>query len=440
MGGAEEFLRHKFTTSKQDMHEKHMYQAPPPTHPAHLLSPKRGSMRRERVLSVTSSYYLVASDLNGTKILSQQHPNKERNKLSPLAEGANSLTLLQHAFKTKSWLQRGKEEKCSQKRAKLLGSNAICQLLPGELRISNRTTLHGGYSWFTGAYGLECDNMIGIEIVRADGSTVRASNMPSQDLFCAMNGVGSLFGVTTEFVLQGREQKGQVWTGNIVFGKQSLGTILKVCGKVLARENNGTAALCWGWNVLTPGKEPTIWTLPWYNGPEQKALDFFAQLLDSKTLVNRTRMVTFSALGTPSGSAAGRELRKCGHGSSVIAKLDQAFFEKLYADFAAFVRYVPDASKSIIGFEVCNPYPFMRIGQSETAYTNRGYQINVQVIPTWTEEANDKICREWRRAYTSEIEETFQKRKSGKDADDSTKTSVGAYLNYDGKILNFPTI
>ena len=139
-------------------------------------------------------------------------------------------------------------------------------------------------------------------------------------------------------------RSGRCGSGNLVLAKESLDTVLQICRKVLAKENKGT----------TYG--------------------------------------AFSASGTPSGSAAGWELRKCGHGSSIMAMmapLDQQLFETLYTGFAAFVRDVPDARKSTVGFEVYSPYPILRTGQSGTAYAKRGYQINVQVVPTWTEEMKE---------------------------------------------------
>ena len=295
-------------------------------------------------------------------------------------------------------------------------------------------TLHGGYGWLTSAHGLATDNVIEMEIVLADGSIVQASNTANKDLFWAMKGAGCMFGMVTAFLLQGYEQKEWVWSGHLILEKDSLRPLLQVCKMILARESKGEAALCWGWNAL-PGIEPGIWALPWYNGSEQKAREFFAPLLDLKPLVDRTKMVPFSASGTLSGSAAGRDLRKIGHGSSVMAPPDPVFFESLFADFAAFIAEVPDARKSIVGFEVYNPYPTMQVGQKETAYPNRGHQINVQAVPTWTDKKNDNICIDWCLRFSAKIANEFEGRKKEVNVDDITKTSVGIYSNYDGKQL-----
>ncbi|KAL1985690.1 hypothetical protein VTN96DRAFT_7438 [Rasamsonia emersonii] len=293
--------------------------------------------------------------------------------------------------------------------------------------------LHGGYGWLTGAHGLALDNILEMQIALANGSLVRASATENEDLFWAMKGAGSLFGAVTEFVLQGYEQKDPVWSGILLFGRESLATIVQVCNKVLARESQGEAALCVGWGILPGrGKEPEIWVAPWYNGPEDKAKEFFAPLLDLQPALNTTKMVPFSASGLAGASAQGKEWRKHENGSSAMAPLDPVFLDRMFDDFAQFLKTVPDAQRSTVAFEVHNPYPTMRVGQTGTAFPDRGNQVNVLIIPTWTKEENDEACRNWCREFSAKVGEEFERRKREEGVDEVTKTSVGVYSNYDG--------
>ncbi|MGH2604055.1 MAG: FAD-binding oxidoreductase, partial [Dehalococcoidia bacterium] len=63
-------------------------------------------------------------------------------------------------------------------------------------------TLHGGVGWMRRKYGLSLDNLISVEIVTADGQVRTASETENADLFWAVRGAGSNFGVVTSFEFQ----------------------------------------------------------------------------------------------------------------------------------------------------------------------------------------------------------------------------------------------
>jgi len=63
-------------------------------------------------------------------------------------------------------------------------------------------TLHGGMGHLRSKYGLSIDNLRAVDIVTADGQVRHASAEENADLFWAVRGAGSNFGVITSFEFQ----------------------------------------------------------------------------------------------------------------------------------------------------------------------------------------------------------------------------------------------
>jgi FAD/FMN-containing dehydrogenase len=78
-------------------------------------------------------------------------------------------------------------------------------------------TLGGGFGWLSRMHGLAVDNLVGAEVVTADGKRHWASAQDEPDLFWAIRGGGGNFGVVTLFQFALHPVGPEVTAGLVVF-------------------------------------------------------------------------------------------------------------------------------------------------------------------------------------------------------------------------------
>ncbi|TDZ21367.1 FAD-dependent monooxygenase yanF [Colletotrichum orbiculare MAFF 240422] len=80
--------------------------------------------------------------------------------------------------------------------------------------------LGGGNSYFTGRMGLGCDSVVNYEVVLADGRIVDANKTTNADLFKALKGGSSNFGIVTRFDMEAIPAK-NLYTGIRLMSKDN---------------------------------------------------------------------------------------------------------------------------------------------------------------------------------------------------------------------------
>ena len=88
-------------------------------------------------------------------------------------------------------------------------------------------TLGGGIGWLMRRYGLACDNLVGADVVTADGRLVRASATENPELFWGLRGGGGNFGIVTSFELALHPVGPEIYAGPLFLPGDAAGDLLR---------------------------------------------------------------------------------------------------------------------------------------------------------------------------------------------------------------------
>jgi FAD/FMN-containing dehydrogenase len=124
-------------------------------------------------------------------------------------------------------------------------------------------TLGGGYGPLGGSYGLAADNLIGAEIVLADGQLVTTGPDAERDLYWALRGGGGNFGVVTSLRVRLHEASDML-AGTIIY---NWGDACQVLHRYAEFATTAPDELGVTLGMLSgPDGEPVITVVPLWNG------------------------------------------------------------------------------------------------------------------------------------------------------------------------------
>jgi FAD/FMN-containing dehydrogenase len=115
-------------------------------------------------------------------------------------------------------------------------------------------TLHGGVGHLRRKHGLSIDNLLSVDIVTADGELRRASATENEDLFWAVRGAGSNFGVVTSFEFQAHPVGPMVAVAAVMYPEKDARAVVAAWRDHMASAPDEVSSLAFFWNV--PPHEP----------------------------------------------------------------------------------------------------------------------------------------------------------------------------------------
>ncbi|KAM4065888.1 FAD binding domain-containing protein [Hirsutella rhossiliensis] len=286
--------------------------------------------------------------------------------------------------------------------------------------------LGGGHGWLTARHGLTIDNLVAVEMVLADGSTVEASATQKPDLFWAVRGAGAMFGVVTRFKSRAHRQE-PVWSGTLVFTPDKLGQLVAVANKLHVQDNREGHCLTLGFGYAPDGRTRALSAVPLFHGPEAEARAYFSELLRVGPVSDETQMMTMARVNGLVNKVFAHGFRRFMGSSNVTMPLDAAGLQETADMMWSFCDARPNVDSSIIVIEIFPTHKQRSVPQDATAYANRGDHYDVAVSFGWTEPALDDEVAEFGRTLREQIGRTNGHRARHGGGDERDKGAPEAY-------------
>jgi FAD/FMN-containing dehydrogenase len=261
-------------------------------------------------------------------------------------------------------------------------------------------TLGGGFGWLSRKYGLTVDNLIGAEVVTADGKILRVNADEHPDLFWALRGGSGNFGVVTEFNFRLHEVGPELLSGLVVYPLEQAKDALRKYREIAAGLGDETAV----WSVLRLA--PPLPFLP--EEVHGKPVVVFALCHAGDPDEGRQAIEPIRHLGTPYGEHIGVQ---------PFTAWQQAFDPLLapgarnYWKSHNFVELADGMIDLLVKYvaEVPSPHCEIFIGQlggqtnrlapDATAYSHRDAEFVVNVHGRWETAAEDDRGIRWSRDF-----------------------------------------
>ena len=279
-------------------------------------------------------------------------------------------------------------------------------------------TLHGGVGHLRRKHGLSIDNLLSVDIVTADGRFRRASATENEDLFWAVRGAGSNFGVVTSFEFQAHEVGPMVFVGAIFYPLAAAPEILPAWRDFMAGapEELSSMAICWSIPPHPPFPPelhgtPIVAVAAAYCGSVEEGERVVQPLRElAQPVVDASG--PWPWLGLQSGFDAifpKGELRYWK--SRALAELSA----EAIADILDFAGRRPSPLTDIVIWH--HGGAMSRVGETETAYGGRDAPFLVTAEASWTDPAQNEDAIAWAR----EVWDAMERHSTG-----------GVYLNFPG--------
>jgi FAD/FMN-containing dehydrogenase len=264
-------------------------------------------------------------------------------------------------------------------------------------------TLGGGIGWLMRKHGLACDNMIGAEVVTADGETVHASEAENAELLWGLRGGGGNFGVVTEFEFR-LHPVSQVYGGMLGWPADAARDVLPVWRDWIRETPDELCTLAaFLYAPPEPFIPPEVHGSPifaiacFHLDPEGTAEADLRPLRDLNPAVDVLGPMPYAAIQGMFDAGAPRGSRNYWRSGYVDALSDEAIDTLL-----SFTGGIPAPMGQLHIHQLGGA--MSRVPPGATAFGNRGAGFLLNYIGLWLDATEDESNTAWVRAASDAME------------------------------------
>ncbi|HEX6537837.1 MAG TPA: FAD-binding oxidoreductase [Candidatus Dormibacteraeota bacterium] len=264
-------------------------------------------------------------------------------------------------------------------------------------------TLGGGIGWLQRKHGLACDNLVAAQVVTAEGEVVLASSEQAPELLWGLRGGGGNFGIVTSFAFRLHPVR-EVYGGMVMFPIGDGARVLRRYRTWAAEQPDDLTTLA---GIMTAPPAPfvpqslqgqkVVAVIGCHSGDQADAERRLAAIRELNPALDLFGPMPYPALQSMADAGAPPALRnhfKAGY----TAELTDGLLDVVLEHGARLPSPMSQIHLHQMGGAVS------RVGEDDTAFSNRRAAYAFNLIATWTDPADDDTHIAGNRALAAALE------------------------------------
>ncbi len=257
-------------------------------------------------------------------------------------------------------------------------------------------TLGGGFGRVGRRFGLALDNVLGVDIVTADGQLLHANSEENQDLYWGVRGGGGNFGVVTSFDFRLHKMDREVIGGTVAFPFSEAKSVLNFFAEYAAKAPD--ELYLDGGITSNPQQGSSVFLHICYSGPNNMAAKIVDPIRNAGTpIFDDIKAMDYVALqrsGDVSDPRANGNYMKSGFTSQVTPEVIDAILYGFEEHPQRSMTVVYQHAGGAIG----------RVASDATAFAHRHVNHDTLFLMNWPVEIDPTEHINWVRQYWKTVE------------------------------------